>query len=342
MGTCVAEIVKPYGRPPAKISARPSKAADGLTFINGAMSVTDILCAQGWAMSQTQGPRLHPVNTRIAEKLRDMANVLEQQEEDGFRIRAYRRAADTVEAFAEPVDTILAHKGREGLVALPDVGVGIAAAIAEMLLTGRWAQLERLTGELEPEKLLRTIPSIGPKLAARLHEDLHIDTLEQLEMAAHDGRLEGAPGVGHRRAAAIRAYLADRLGRRRIRSSAASQQLEPPIELLLEIDAAYREKAAAGALRKIAPKRFNPHGEAWLPVLHQRRADWRFTALYSNTQRAHELGKTHDWVVIYFHTDASAEGQCTVVTAGQGELKGQRVVRGREAECAQYYARAQP
>jgi putative hydrolase len=221
------------------------------------------------------------------------------------------------------------------LVALPSIGDGIAAAIAEMCATGRWAQLERLTGALEPEKLFRTIPGVGPELAMRLHEALHVDTLEQLEIAAHDGRLEQIPGVGVRRAAAIRAYLSDRLGRRRIRASSGA--VAPPIDVLLEVDASYRSKAAAGALKRIAPKRFNPSGEVWLPILHENRADWRFTALFSNTRRAHELGKTGDWVVVYFHRDSTPEGQCTIVTETHGPLKDRRVVRGREGECATHY-----
>ncbi|MGZ3265337.1 MAG: hypothetical protein ACXWI4_06565, partial [Croceibacterium sp.] len=53
----------------------------------------------------------------------------------------------------------------------------------------------------------------------------------------------------------------------------------------------------------------------------------------SNTRQAHELGRVRDWVVIYFQTDGLPEGQCTVVTERRGELAGQRVVRGREAEC---------
>jgi hypothetical protein len=264
--------------------------------------------------------------------------VLEQQDESGFRIGAYRRAAQAVEALAEGVDEILARQGREGLVALPGIGVGVAAAIAEMIATGRWAQLERLTGSLEPERLFRTIPGVGPELATRLHGELHVDTLEQLETAAHDGRLERVEGVGPRRAAGIRAYLSDRLGRRRIKAS--TRGLAPPVSLLLAVDASYRQKAAAGALPKIAPKRFNPSGEAWLPILHESHGDWRFTALYSNTQQAHALGKTGDWVVIYFHTDASPEGQCTVVTETRDDLKGRRVVRGRENECAAHYADA--
>jgi DNA polymerase (family X) len=91
-------------------------------------------------------------------------------------------------------------------------------------------------------------------------------------------------------------------------------------------------------LRKIAPKRFNPQDEAWLPVLHTRRGDKHFTVLYSNTQRAHELGKTHDWAVINFHPGSEPEAQCTVVTETHGPLEGHRVVRGHEGECIAHYA----
>jgi hypothetical protein len=105
------------------------------------------------------------------------------------------------------------------------------------------------------------------------------------------------------------------------------------VAVLLDVDREYREAAAAGRLSRIAPRRFNPSGQAWLPVLHTERDHWQITALFSNTGRAHELGKTRDWVVIYFHTDTQAEGQRTVVTETHGALAGRRVVRGREEEC---------
>lgn len=57
--------------------------------------------------------------------------------------------------------------------------------------------------------------------------------------------------------------------------------------------------------------------------------------LFSNTARAHELDKTRDGVLIYWEN--KVDGQCTVVTAGRGELAGQRVVRGRGSECRAYY-----
>ena len=84
---------------------------------------------------------------------------------------------------------------------------------------------------------------------------------------------------------------------------------------------------------KIEPRRFNAPGAAWLPILHTERGDWRSTALFSNTARAHELGRNRDWVVIYLHQDSGPEGQRTDVTETRGPAAGHRVVRGREAEC---------
>jgi hypothetical protein len=274
-------------------------------------------------------------NLRIAERLREAAALLEAQGASPFRTGAYRHAADVVAASARPLREIFDAQGRHGLQALPGVGTGISAAIAEMLVTGSWGQLERLRGGSEPEALLRTVPGIGRELARRIHDELHVDTLHALEVAAHDGRLEALAGVGPRRAAALRATLASMLGRRPAGSAARLVE----VETLLDVDREYREKAAAGALPCIAPRRFNPARKAWLPVLHTRRGAWHFTALYSNTARAHELGRTRDWVVIYFYDDDHREGQCTVVTQPWGPLIGRRVVRGREEElCAAQYA----
>lgn len=60
--------------------------------------------------------------------------------------------------------------------------------------------------------------------------------------------------------------------------------------------------------------------------------------VFSNTGRAHELGKTDDWVIVYFHDDTPPpEGQRTVVTETSGRLAGRRVIRGRESECWAVY-----
>lgn len=74
--------------------------------------------------------------------------------------------------------------------------------------------------------------------------------------------------------------------------------------LLPDVDREYRTKADAGELKKIAPKRFNPRGEAWLPVLHTTRDGWHLTALFSNSARAHAAEKVQDWVIISIPTMA--------------------------------------
>ena len=112
---------------------------------------------------------------------------------------------------------------------------------------------------------------------------------------------------------------------------------DAPVDLLLDIDREYRSAAREGKLRTIAPRRFNPYGEAWLPLLHVDRDGWSFTALFSNTERAHQLAKTHDWVVLHYERDGRAR-RCTVVTERRGQLAGLRVVRGREQACRRYYA----
>jgi putative hydrolase len=114
----------------------------------------------------------------------------------------------------------------------------------------------------------------------------------------------------------------------------------PSVELLLDVDRRYRAAAEQGRLPTIAPHRFNPEGKSWLPVLHTCRGGWAITALYSNTARAHELGRVRDWVVLYAEDETHHEHQYTVVTATRGSLAGQRVVRGREEECRVLYLQA--
>jgi DNA polymerase (family 10) len=280
-------------------------------------------------------------NEQIAAWLRQAAEILQAQGANPFRVSAYRKAADTVGSYSASLREIFAQRGADGLDALPGIGAGIASAIAEMLQTGRWTQLERLRGSLDPVSLFRTVPGVGPGLAQRIHDALGIDTLEALEAACHDGRLESVSGVGKRRAAAIRAAVAELLDRSRFRRRMLTrpEALEPPVELLLDVDREYRNKAEAGVLPTIAPKRFNPEGKAWLSVLHTTRDPWHFTALFSNTARAHELKRTHDWVVLYFYDDQHVEKQRTVVTESRGPLAGKRIVRGREADCRAHYQR---
>ncbi len=290
------------------------------------------------------------INSACADKLREAAALLEAQGANPFRVSAYRRAADTLRDLPGDIGLIIEREGAEGLEALPGIGRGIAGALVEMWRTGRWVQLERLRGSADPVQLFTLLPGLGHRLAERIHDDLHVDTLEALEVAAHDGRLEQVAGVGPRRAAAIRASLQVMLSRGRARhgevaggptvakAAYRAATVQPPVAELLAVDRQYREQAARGDLPTIAPRRFNPGGEAWLPVLHVTRDGRHYTALFSNTALAHELDRTRDWVVLFFYDDDHVEGQHTIVTETHGPLAGRRVVRGREAECIVHYS----
>jgi hypothetical protein len=276
-------------------------------------------------------------NLGIASRLNELAALLEDQGANPHRVRAYRRAATTVATLGRPVSEIMADGGTAALEALPGIGESIARSIRSLVLHGRLPMLERIRGEADPVTLLATVAGIGRVLAGRLHDELEIDTLEQLEQAAHDGRLAALRGFGPRRVEAIRELLAHRLARVRTPLREPSRD-EPAVGELLDVDHEYRDRAGRGELRTIAPRRFNPTGEAWLPVLHTQRGPRHYTALFSNTQRAHALGTTRDWVILYYDGGAG-ERQCTVITAGWGALRGRRIVRAREAECFEHYRR---
>lgn len=283
------------------------------------------------------GPGGQPSNEDIAGQLERIAELLEAQDANPFRVRAYREAAGTLAGLDEPAAELLEREGIAGLQRLPNIGERLARSIEQYILGGGIALLEHLQGPASSQQVLASVPGIGPKLAGRIYEQLGSETLEDLEAAAWDGRLEQVEGFGRRRVRAVRESLAGRLRRARPASNAGGEQ--PAVNVLLDLDRAYREQAEGDRLPRIAPRRFNPQGAAWLPVLHAQRDDQHYSVLFSNTARAHELGTTHDWVVIY-RDDRYGGGQWTVVTARRGRLAGKRVVRGRERECEAYYTGA--
>jgi DNA polymerase (family X) len=277
-------------------------------------------------------------NREVAQKLREVALLLDEQGANRFRVQAYRTAADRLERLEVPISQIAEQQGTDGLQALPGIGVSLARSIHTLVVTGRLPMLDRLRGHIDPIALLTSVPGVGSALAHRLHDDLHIESLEQLEMAAHDGRLADIEGVGPKKLQGIIDSLTARLGRVRRPTQPVGNlpTREPSIEELLDVDREYRESAQAGKLQTIAPHRFNPKKEAWLPILHTQRGPRHYTALYSNSALANQLKKTRDWVILYYDDD-HGERQCTVVTGRSAPFTGKRIVRGREADCASYY-----
>ena len=274
-------------------------------------------------------------NIEIGRRLEEVADLLEVQRANPFRVQAYRRAAESVRRLPKSLAEVWHEQGDEGLRSVSGVGERLATTLRTLITTGRLPMLDRLRGETDPVALLESVPGIGHVLAERLHDELGIDSLQDLEAAAHDNRLSDLAGIGKKKLAGIIDSLAMRLGRIR-REGHTYHTDEPSVEELLNVDQEYRKKANADQLPKITPRRFNPSAEAWLPVLHTHRGERNYTALYSNTARAHEFGRIHDWVVLYYDGGLD-ERQVTVITSQRGSLSGKRIVRGRESECEQHY-----
>lgn len=281
-------------------------------------------------------------NTDVARKLEELALLLESQTANLHRVRAYQRAAGIVQRLDRPVVELVAEAGAAGLQRLRGIGPTLARAIVMIVQTGRLPMLDRLRGQMEPQALLLSVPGVGRVIASRLVGELGITTLEELETAAHDGRLDTVLGLPAKTIRGIVDCLATRLSR--VKNTICNPDIEePPVAELLDVDQEYRRRAREGSVRTISPRRFNPLRLKWLPILRTSRGGREYTALFSNTGRAHQLERTGDWVILYYEIGEGLGGrQCTVVTETHGPLTGRRVVRGREAECERALAGSPP
>jgi DNA polymerase/3'-5' exonuclease PolX len=142
--------------------------------------------------------KTYPKNDDIADLLSRIADLLEAQDANRYRVKAYRRASSVISELESSATEITLSDDGQKLEDLPDIGRSIAGAVREYVHTGRSGLLERLEGQISAEDLFATVPAIGEELAHRIHVELDIDTLEELELAAHDRRLERVSGIGHR------------------------------------------------------------------------------------------------------------------------------------------------
>ena len=134
-------------------------------------------------------------NATIASIFEEIADLLDIQGANPFRVRAYRNASRTIGELGTDVKTLL-ERGTAP-TDIPGIGEDLAGKINEILATGKCNFLERLRKEVPPAitELLK-IPGLGPKRVKTLWHDLDIQTLEQLMRAAKDGRIRELPGFG--------------------------------------------------------------------------------------------------------------------------------------------------
>ena len=188
-------------------------------------------------------------NADIASVFEEIADLLEIENANPFRVRAYRNAARQVEGMGVPVADMVAKN--EDLTELPGIGDDLAAKIREIVETGKCLFLEKLRKKTPPTvtELLK-IPGLGPRRVRALYHELDVQTLEQLARAARDGRIRELPGFGAKTEQtildAISAHVTDQ---KRFKLAVAAQYAEP-LKKYLEKIRDVKQVVLAGSYRR--------------------------------------------------------------------------------------------
>jgi hypothetical protein len=275
-------------------------------------------------MSQQDVQQVTAINDQIAALFEEIAERLSQRRQNDFRVPIYLGGAATLRELFAPVDWLLQQEGQAGLANLPGLGQTLARCIAQYVSVGRINVLEQLRGNA-------IVPWSCPRRTVSLEASLKESRRKAAAPPVPRSTVKRPVNWPINRITQTGTPLVQRSAQRGRTSE--SKQL---INELLSVDAEYRREVVVGRLPKIAPKRFNPDGVAWLPILHTQRFGRHYTALYSNTAHAHEAGAVGDWVIVH-RDDQTAPGQWTIITSQFGPLAGHRLVLGNQDECLVFY-----
>jgi DNA polymerase (family X) len=188
-------------------------------------------------------------NAAVAVRLARLADLLEIEGANAFRVRAYRGAAETIEAHPEPIADLLARGG--DLTALKGVGKDLAAAVAALFDRGEIPALSEIA-ERVPIGLLDVVrvPGVGPKRAATLWRELGVTSLDDLDRAARAGRVAALGGFGEKTQSKVLAGVAQvRRQGGRIRLGDAEAALAPLLAAVRDAPGVERVEVA-GSLRR--------------------------------------------------------------------------------------------
>jgi len=188
-------------------------------------------------------------NEDIAAVFDEIADLLEIEGDNPFRIRAYRNGARTLRELGEDVRTLV-ERG-EKLTGFPGIGKNLAQKIHEILDTGQCGALQKLRKQLPADltELLK-LPGLGPKRVHALYHELDIHTLEQLERAARDGLIQHLPGFGAKTEAHIlEALQAHADTAQRFKLAVVGRYAEPLVEYL-ERAPSVKTVTVAGSYRR--------------------------------------------------------------------------------------------
>jgi DNA polymerase (family 10) len=189
-------------------------------------------------------------NIDYAHVFEEIADLLDIQGANPFRVRAYRNGARTIETLAQPIESLLADENAR-LEDLPGIGKDLAAKIRELHQTGELESLKELRQEV-PASLIEImhIPGLGPKRARLLWEGLELSSVDELEEAAKDGSLEALPGFGKTLQERILKGIAELKARAgRFKLSDADIYV-PPLLAYLKDSAGWVDLEVAGSYRR--------------------------------------------------------------------------------------------
>jgi DNA polymerase (family 10) len=238
-------------------------------------------------------------NPEIAETFNKYADLLEIDGANQFRVRAYRTAGRTILDLSQNLYDMV--KEGKDLSELPGIGKDLANKIIEMVRTGRLSQMEELKKTVPIELLdMMDIADLGPKRIARLHQELGISTIKELETSAREKKIRELPGYGEKIEQAILDDITRkgeaRGSKERLKLSAVESATESLLSYLRKTKGV-KKVTAAGSYRR----RMETVGDVDILVTHTGDSDVmeRFVK-YEDVDRIIAKGETKSTVVLRF------------------------------------------
>jgi len=189
-------------------------------------------------------------NAECAAVFAEIADMLEIQGANPFRVRAYRNAARTIADYGRDIPAMIASGGDLGQI--PSIGTDLAAKLREIAATGT-CELQQTLRHALPGAIveLLDVPGLGAKRVKALHDALHVDSLEQLRAEAKSGHVRALPGFGAKTETHLLDAIDDRLQRepQRFLQPAAAHALLPLLERLRAVPGV-GEAVPAGSVRR--------------------------------------------------------------------------------------------